>query len=289
MCILLNHSQSITDLHKPVLWYHERDYSIRSCCSSVAAALFWGANLGSCVSLVSCRECWLSPRRPCVWLQIAVGLEEKRIWSVVQKAILSNWSTVNACSAVFQYHFWRLGVIWWGLYRVSPGRSSSVEAWGCLCSGGSAAGAAGSDSSVQYTSPWEAGQAVLRKITEPKTSEVGLSTFIAKEINTHQSLGSTAILCGLFFFKGITRNIKILPKHDWLEWQREMCQMSDTPEDREVLISWLLFPLQIQPCLPVGRTGVVLDPSWTVTFVSRLPNPNTFLMLLPWPGTVGCW
>lgn len=51
--------------------------------------------------------------------------------------------------------------------------------------------------------------------SEPKTSEVDLSTFIAKEINTQQSLGLTAILCGLFFvFKGITRNIKILPKHD---------------------------------------------------------------------------
>lgn len=36
--------------------------------------------------------------------------------------------------------------------------------------------------------------------SEPKTSEVDLSTFIAKEINTQQSLGLTAILCGLFLF-----------------------------------------------------------------------------------------
>lgn len=60
-CTLLNHSQSIADLHKQVLWYHEQDSSIRS---SVVFLLWqlWGADLGSGVSLVSFREHWLSPR-----------------------------------------------------------------------------------------------------------------------------------------------------------------------------------------------------------------------------------
>lgn len=69
MCILLNNSQSIADLHKQVLWYHEQNYSIRPSVVflPVAAVLFWGADLGSCEPLVSFRECWLTPGRSCVW------------------------------------------------------------------------------------------------------------------------------------------------------------------------------------------------------------------------------
>lgn len=86
----------------------------------------------------------------------------------------------------------------------------------------------------------------MGKITGSKTSEVDLSTFIAKEINTQQSLGLTAILCGLFFFKGITRNIKILPKHDRPVRQSEMVACAwflIFLKTEKTLISWFLLPL----------------------------------------------